>query len=480
MVSSEAHPFAKSGGLADVVGALPIALAELGVESAVVLPRYQSISLDGAELALKDLRVYLGDGYHLTNIWARRHRGVTFYFVDCPYLYDRAGLYGDHNGEFGDNAVRYAVLCGAALGIARHLFRPDIIHCHDWQAGLVPLFLKFMYPNDPTFAGVKTVFSIHNVGYQGQFPRHQLRSIGLDERFWNAGAIEFHGAGSMMKAGIVWSDYLTTVSPTHAREIQSPEYGFGMDGLLRSRADHLVGILNGVDYDDWNPETDPYIAAHFSADDLSGKRVCKRALVEFFGLPAAAMDRPLIGIVSRLAYQKGFDIVGQAILKILGEDVSMVVLGSGEAQYESMFNHFAWARPDRFRVWLGFNNALAHQIEAGSDMFLMPSRYEPCGLNQIYSLRYGTLPVVRATGGLEDTVDADTGFKFWGFSGDDLHGALKYALGTYRDHPERWQYMMKQAMRRDFSWTASAREYAALYRKLAPAALPPDSPVVTE
>ena len=466
MVSSEAHPYVKSGGLADVVGALPIALQVEGDEAAVVVPRYRSVPLDGAELVYRQLRVYLGRNYYETDIWERRHRGVTFYFVDCPPLYDRDGIYGDAYGEFGDNALRFAVLAGASLGVARHLFRPDIFHCHDWQAGLVPLFLKFMYPNDPTFAGIKTVFSIHNVGYQGTFPRRQLYDIGLDDRFWNAGAVEFHGAGSLMKAGLMWSDFLTTVSPTHAREIQTPEYGFGMDGVLRERSDRLVGILNGCDYAEWDPATDPLIAANYTADDLAGKRVCKKAVVDFFGLPAEAMDRPLVGIVSRLAQQKGFDMVGEAILKIANADLSLVVLGSGEAKYETMFNHFAWARPDKFRVWLGYNNALAHQIEAGSDIFLMPSRYEPCGLNQIYSLKYGTLPVVRATGGLEDSVDGDTGFKFWGFSGDDLFGALKYALDTYRDHPDRWAFMVRQAMTRDFSWAVSAKEYSALYRRL--------------
>ena len=466
MVSSEAHPYVKSGGLADVVGALPIALQVEGDEAAVVVPRYRSVPLDGAELVYRQLRVYLGRNYYEVDIWARLHRGVTFYFVDCPPLFDRDGIYGDGYGEFGDNAIRYAVLAGASLGVARHLFRPDIFHCHDWQAGLVPLFLKFMYPNDPTFAGIKTVFSIHNVGYQGTFPRRQLYDIGLDDRFWNAGAVEFHGAGSLMKAGLMWSDFLTTVSPTHAREIQTPEYGFGMDGVLRERSDRLVGILNGVDYEEWDPATDPLIAAKYTADDLAGKRVCKQAIVDFFGLPAAAMDRPLVGIVSRLAQQKGFDMVGDAILKIANEDLSLVVLGSGEAKYETMFNHFAWARPDKFRVWLGYNNALAHQIEAGADIFLMPSRYEPCGLNQIYSLKYGTLPVVRATGGLEDSVDGDTGFKFWGFSGSDLFGALKYALDTYRHHPDRWAFMVRQAMTRDFSWAVSAKEYSALYRRL--------------
>lgn len=465
MVSSEAHPFAKTGGLADVLGALPIALQEHGDEAAVVLPRYKSIALDGLVLVFAGLKVWLGRGYHEVDIYAREYRGVRFYFVDHPGLFGRDGIYGDQAGEFGDNAIRYAVLSGAALGIARYLFRPDVFHCHDWQAGLVPLFLKFMYAGDPTFAGVKTLFSIHNIGYQGQFPRAQLEYIGLDERFWNPGAVEFNGAGSLMKAGLIWSDMLNTVSPTHAREIQTPAYGFGMDGLLRSRADRLLGILNGVDYAEWDPATDRHLAANYSPTDLAGKRACKRDLLEFLGMPTDNLDRPVIGIVSRLAYQKGFDIVGQAIQQIVDQDMTLIVLGSGEKQYEDMFNHFAWARPDRVRVWIGYNNTLAHKIEAGADMFLMPSRYEPCGLNQIYSLKYGTLPIVRATGGLEDTVDDETGFKFWGFSGADLFGALRYALGAYQNQAH-WRHMMLTAMARDFSWSKSALAYSQLYRNL--------------
>lgn len=464
MVSSEAHPFAKTGGLADVTGALPVALAEQGDEAAVVLPRYASIPLDGMELVYGQLRVWLGRGYHEVDIYARRHRGVTFYFVDHPGLFGRNGFYGDHNGEYGDNAIRYAVLCGAAIGVARYLFRPDVFHCHDWQAALLPLFLKFMYPTDPTFAGVKTLFSIHNLGYQGIFPREQLEYIGLDGRFWNPGALEFNGAGCLMKAGLIWSDTLTTVSPTYAREIQTPEYGFGLDGVLRERSDRLHGILNGVDYAEWDPATDPHLAVNYGPDSLEGKRACKRDLLEFLGLPTDRLDRPVVGVVSRLAHQKGFDIVGQAIQQIVEQDLTLIVLGSGEKQYEDMFNHFAWARPDRVRVWVGYNNTLAHKIEAGADLFLMPSRYEPCGLNQIYSLKYGTLPIVRATGGLEDTVDAETGFKFWGFSGDDLVGALRYALDTYHQ-PEQWRKMMLAAMARDFSWSRSAAEYSALYRQ---------------
>lgn len=467
MVSSEAVPLAKTGGLADVVGTLPGALKAVGDEAAVVLPRYRSIPLDDATLVWEDYKVWFHGTYHRVDFWEKVIRGVRYFLADCPPLFDRNGIYGDANGEFGDNAVRYAVLSHAALGVARHLFPTDIFHCHDWQAGLVPLYLKFLFAGDPTFFGAKTLFTIHNIGYQGYFPKSELWWIGLDDRFWNEGALEHHGGGSLMKAGIVWSDEISTVSPTHAREIQTPEYGFGMEGVLAANAGHLIGILNGCDYAEWNPETDRHIAAHFSADDLEGKWECKKDLLLSFGLPADEihMSRPLIGMVTRLAHQKGLELLAQVMPGLVDQDMTLIVLGSGEQKYEDMLNHFSAVRHDKVRVWIGHNNVLAHKIEAGADMFLMPSRYEPCGLNQMYSLRYGTLPIVRATGGLEDSVDGETGFKFWRFEGHDFWIAIQYALATYRDHP-RWVEMMKTAMRRDFSWTKSAAQYSALYSEL--------------
>jgi starch synthase len=467
MVASEAVPFVKTGGLADVLGALPIALKEQGDEVAIVIPRYQSVSLEGAKRVFEGLAVGFRDRQFRADIWRTEYRHLTYYFVDCPSLYHRNGIYGDNGGDFADNPLRYAVLSQAAIGIARHLFRPDIFHCHDWQTGLVPLYLKFMHAHDPAFQGSRSVFTIHNVGYQGNFPQDQLWHLGLDNSFWNPGGIEFYGRGSLLKAGIVWSDFLTTVSPTHAKEIQTPEYGFGMDGLLRSRADRLLGILNGCDYHEWNPETDRDIAAHYSSFDLEGKWACKRDLLHSFQLPSddLHMRRPLVGIVSRFAYQKGLDLVGSSIAELVNEDITLVALGSGERQYEDMFNYFHAQRPDKVRVWIGHNNPLAHKMDAGADMFLMPSRYEPCGLNQMYSQRYGTLPIVRATGGLDDTVDGHTGFKFWGLNGGELTGAVRYAVGNYWNRG-RWLPMMREAMNRDYSWERSAAEYRDVYQRL--------------
>jgi starch synthase len=465
MVSSEAAPFAKTGGLADVLGALPAELNALGDECAVVMPRYGSIDVRAEERVYSGLRVYLGGGYYDCDVFRKTLRGTPFFFIEHLGLYGRDGIYGDRYGEFGDNAVRYAVLCGAALGVARSLFPARIFHAHDWQGGLLPLFIKNFVTGDPAFYGARTVFSIHNLGYQGLLPRHKLWDAGVEDRFYRSDLLEFHGAASLLKAGIVFADALTTVSPRYAQEIQTPEYGFGLDGLLRARRQVLTGILNGCDYDQWNPETDPYLAANYSAADLTGKAVCKQALLDEFGL-GHRTARPVLGIVSRLAHQKGFDLLGGVLDELLGwRDVTLIALGSGDQETENLFAGFAAKYPDRMIFWHGFNNALAHRIEAGSDFFLMPSRYEPCGLNQMYSLRYGTLPVVRATGGLDDTIDGETGFKFWRFDSWDLAECLRYALTIYENLP-RMEHMRVTAMKRDYSWAKSAQAYSQLYRDL--------------
>jgi starch synthase len=321
---------------------------------------------------------------------------------------------------------------------------------------LLPVYVRESLALDPTFFGVRCVFTIHNLGYQGSFPASAIADLGLDRRLFHSEGLEFFGRLNFLKAGIVWSDAVNSVSPTYAREIQTPEFGFGLDGLLRSRASKLTGILNGVDYEEWNPETDRHLPANYSARDLSGKRACKLALLEEMGLLAEA-DRPLMGVVSRFAHQKGMDLV-TAIAPTV--DAALVVLGSGEAPLENAFRSLALSLPDRIAVRIGYNEGLAHRIEAGSDLFLMPSRYEPCGLNQIYSLRYGTPPVVRATGGLEDTVDAQTGFKFR----DDLAGAVSAAIAEFQNR-DMWAARMRRGMARNFSWDASAVEYQTLYAK---------------
>jgi starch synthase len=465
MVASEATPFAKTGGLADVVGSLPAALARLGHHVAVVLPRYASVDISAARRVYDNLDVWFGPDRYRSDLYAIGDQ-VPFHFVDCPPLYNRKGLYGDAAGDYPDNHVRFAVLARAALTICRDLFRPDIVHCHDWQAGLVPTYLHSTFVNDPTFMGIRTLFTIHNIGYQGLFPPAVLPQIGLDMTVFHPGALEYWGKISFLKGGLVFSDHLSTVSPTYAREIQTPEYGLGMDGILRARRGVLSGITNGVDYSQWNPETDPYIAAHYSCADLSGKLACKRDLIAAFGLPAEAVDQPLAGIVSRFTSQKGADLIAEIAPKLAQEDIRIVALGTGDAEYEALFTSLAADFPGRFSVRIGFDNALAHKIEAGADMFLMPSHYEPCGLNQIYSLRYGTVPVVRATGGLDDTIYEDIGFKFSDYSGEALLRSVQAALALWHDRPA-WEEMMRRGMLEDHSWTASAIEYAALYQRLA-------------
>ncbi|HMD49982.1 MAG TPA: glycogen synthase GlgA [Bryobacteraceae bacterium] len=458
-VASEATPFAKTGGLADVIGSLPAALAARGERVAVVLPAYRENVYPAAPgEAFRSLAIPLGAGYSV-RIAQTSGRGVDFYFVECPPLYDRDGIYGH-----SDDYLRFGVLCMAALGVARNLFLPDIIHCHDWQTGLLPVYLRENFGGDPTFAGVKTLFTIHNLGYQGQFGPETLAPLGLDPRWFNPSQLEFFGHVNLLKAGIAWSDALSTVSPTYAREIQTREYGFGLDGFLAGHGP-VEGILNGADYEHWDPEHDPHIARHFSVDDLRGKRECKRQLIAEMGLPSDTLDRPLIGIVSRFAAQKGFDLIAETGSRLLAEDVALAVLGSGETGYQDMFRSLAQTYPRKVGLRIGYDNAVSHRIEAGADMFLMPSRYEPCGLNQMYSLRYGTVPVVRATGGLDDTIDEATGFKFRDYSGTALLGAIGLALKAYRD-PGRWTNRMRAGMRKDFSWNASATEYLRLYRRL--------------
>ncbi len=465
MVASEAAPYAKTGGLADVLGALPPALARLGEQVGVVLPRYRGIFTPEAERVASDIRIVVGP--HTYTIWIDevQRQGVRYFFVNCPPLYDRSGIYGDHGDSYGDNHIRYAVLNHAALAVARYVFHTDIFHAHDWQCGLLPVFLRENFRGDPTFFGAKSVLTIHNLGYQGNFDGGILGQLGLDRSLFHPEGLEFWGHLSFLKAGVVWSDSITTVSPTYAQEIQTPEYGFSFDGLLRSRASKLTGILNGIDFDYWNPATDPHLPANYSIDDLSGKRACKQALLEQMGLPVD-LERPLIGIVSRFAYQKGFDLVGEIAESLRYQNVAVAVLGSGESRYEDMFRHFARVSPDHFAVRFGYDEALAHRIEAGSDMFLMPSLYEPCGLNQMYSLRYGTPPIVRSTGGLEDTVDDETGFKFRDFNAEGIRWGIDSALMAYADQ-EAWLKRVRRGMAKDFSWNSAALQYQQLYRQLA-------------
>jgi starch synthase len=463
MVASEAAPFVKTGGLADVLGSLPAALVERGDEVAVAIPRYRTMYGVHSERIWYEMPLWVGPHPFKVAIDQVVRNGVRYFLVDCPPLFDRAGIYDDHGWGYGDNHLRYALLCQAAIGIARSIFRPDVFHGHDWQAGLLAPYLKEHYAGDPTFFGTKSVFTIHNLGYQGNFPEHMYYDLGLDRRLYYSEGLEFWNQVSFLKAGVVWSDAVTTVSPTYAREIQTPEFGFSMDGVLRTHSYKLSGILNGVDYSEWSPDIDPHIPAFYSPEDLTGKAECKRALLDELGLPAN-LHRPLIGIVSRFADQKGFDIVADIAGWLADQDLAFAVLGSGEKRFEDMFRYFAHERPDKFGVRIGYDNGLAHRIEAGADMFLMPSRYEPCGLNQMYSLRYGTVPIVRATGGLDDTVDDSTGFKFQGYWPGSLSDRVWWAMEAYKDKAG-WAERMRRGMAKDFSWSQSAAAYQELYNR---------------
>ena len=467
MVASEATPLAKTGGLAEVVGSLAVALGAQGCEAAIVLPRYRTIPLDGAKRVWDWLPVWLGGTRFDCSIFLLEGE-VPVYLVDCLPLYDRVGLYGESVGDYADNHLRFAVFARAALAIARSLYRPDIIHCHDWQAGLAPVYLKKLFSSDPALVAVKTLLTIHNLVYLGLFPPASLAEIGLDGSVYHPDGVEFWGNLSFLKGGIVFADALNTVSPTYAREIQTPAFGVGLDGVLRSRSSVLHGILNGIDDDVWNPQTDPHIAAHYSATDLAGKRVCKRALLAEFGLPEAMIDRPLLGVVSRFTEQKGIDLILELAPQFAAMNVALVALGmpgGGEEHFAAWFRQQAALYPGHIGYRLALDEGLAHRIEAGADMFLMPSRWEPCGLNQMYSMRYGTVPVVRAVGGLNDTVDSDTGFKFPDATATSLLGSVEEAVAAYAVE-DRWLSLIEEGMARDFSWKASAARYAALYRNL--------------
>jgi starch synthase len=467
-VSSEGLPFSKTGGLADVVEALPKALAAMGHEVAVVLPRYRGTKTSG--VAAASLTVSAGNGFRFPAIaQGGALHGVRYLFVDDPEYFDREQLYGVGGKDYADNADRFVLFARAAIELAKHVWPPEVIHCHDWQSALVPALLRTQYAADPFFRSVPVVFTVHNLGYQGLFGREVLARLGLPSSLFSIEALEFYGRVNFLKGGLVFSDYLTTVSRRYAQEIQTAEYGHGLEGVIRSRASRLAGVLNGVDYAVWSPENDAHIAAKYSARDLTGKALCKKDLLEQFKLPADNLKRPLVGIISRFVDQKGFDLIAQVAGEFLKEDVCLVALGTGDPKYEEMFRTLAAHMPGRVGVRVGFDNALAHKIEAGSDLFLMPSRYEPCGLNQIYSLRYGSIPVVRATGGLDDTIEpfdprkgSGTGFKFAEYSGVALLRALRAAIQVYGVKPS-WSKLVANAMAKDFSWNASAAEYARLY-----------------
>lgn len=459
MVASEVHPYSKTGGLGDVLGTLPGALAALGAEVATISPLHRCVRRHGPERTDLRLRVPLGNGAVETPVW---RKGDAWFLEHDPF-FDRDGLYSGPWGDHGDNLARFTFLARGAMELLAATGMPDVLHAHDWQAGLTPVYARTLYAG--AAARTRTLFSIHNLAYQGNFRSTDLPLTGLDPGLYNWKQLEFYGKLNFMKAGLVFADALSTVSPTYAQEIQTQEHGYGLDGVLRERAGVLHGVLNGVDYAEWNPETDPHLAARYTAKDPSGKAACKADLQRRCGW-AERPDVPLIAMVTRLAEQKGVELVLAGLEGLLAEDVQLVLLGNGDARYEDAFRSWASRRGDRFSAHIGFDPVFAHRIEAGADLFLMPSRYEPCGLNQLYSLRYGTVPVVRATGGLRDTVkDGATGFSFERYEAGAMLEALRRALAAYRDRGG-WKGLMAAGMAQDYGWAASARAYLQLYASL--------------
>ena len=485
MIASEAQPFSKTGGLADVAMALPKALGRMGHDVTVITPRYRGVT-DGPVAGNVSLEM-AAHRFRGRLMEVAVGRGSRTLLLDCPELYDRDGIYYNAQGDFADNAVRYAFLSAAAIDWASQQSTPfDIIHAHDWQAGLAPMYARSLgtHPlgTSRTVRTVRTstVFTIHNLAYQGVFDKTWVPRLGLRWDDFTINGFEFFDRLSFMKAGINFADAITTVSPTYAQEILRPEYGNGLEGVIRRRGDALVGILNGIDYDEWDPESDPHLPAPFSAGDLSGKQAAKRALLETFGFTVTddLLKRPVVGMVSRMIDQKGLDLIAALAAALPTLDATFTIVGTGEPRYQDMWRALSRRSPDRISAFIGFDERRAHLVEGGADIFLMPSRFEPCGLNQMYSLRYGTVPVVRAVGGLVDTVrpynprnGQGNGFLFADYHPRVLMETLSSALATY-PNKKIWTRLQKNGMRADVSWDRSAGEYVKMYRKLRPQKAP--------
>lgn len=485
IVSSEAVPYAKTGGLADVAGALPLALAKLGHDVILLLPRYRCVSESSRsfrsvcrlhvptpqgpiDTLIEEDVVPVGEGEYRVRVWT----------IQNDAFFDRPGLYQDRSNDYPDNLDRFSFFCRATIEVIAYLrtacrWNTHILHLHDWQTALCAVYLKTVDQDRPEVQGVHSVLTLHNVGYQGLFPGEQFDKTSLPRSLFAPAGLEYYGSVNLLKGGIIFADYVTTVSPTYAREILTPEFGFGLDGVLRNRADQLLGILNGIDIDRWNPETDSYLPANYSVTDRSGKRMCKQALQREFHLPESSA--PLLGIIARLTSQKGLDLVEAIIPRLMAMDLQLVMLGTGEPELEAKLELLRSRYPHRMALRVGFDEGLAHRIEGGADIFVMPSRYEPCGLSQLYSLRYGTVPVVRKTGGLADTIvpltsksgqtGQATGFHVEADTAEALLAVLRGAAIVYQDRPT-WNHLIMAGMTTDVSWARSANEYDKLFVSL--------------
>ncbi len=469
-VASEAVPYCKTGGLADVTGALFKELKKMGINVLMVLPYYrQLIRSDNIVTTGLRIEVRQNSRSYLCSLYTSTDKDTLF--IDIPELFDREGIYGDTRGDYPDNDTRFSIFSRATLMAVKSMgFQPDVIHMHDWHTALIPLYLKTIHREDAFFVNTATVLTIHNLGYQGLFPPGSLKNIGISPAFFTPEGIEFYGKVNFLKAGIVFSDVITTVSSRYAEEITTEEYGFGLDGVLRRRRDVLYGVINGIEYDRWSPEIDPYIHAHYHHRDLRGKALCKKDLLSKINLDVAK-NTPVMAFIGRLATQKGVDLLVDNMDRLFRLGVVLVVLGTGDERYERLLMDKQSRYPDVLYVDFEFNESLAHKIYAGADMMLMPSRYEPCGLVQLISLRYGTIPVARSTGGLTDSIEdfdplkkTGTGFLFDDYNGSAFLECVKRAIVVFTVKSS-WHRIMREAMLRDFSWNASARQYLQIYQE---------------
>jgi starch synthase len=470
-VTAEADPFVKTGGLGEVMGSLPAFLHKQGVDVRVIMPKYSTIAehFQGEFMHLAHFDVPVAWRKQYCGLDEMVYQGVHYYFIDNEYYFSRPRIYGEY-----DDAERFAFFSRAALESLIHIpgFKPDIIHCQDWQTALIPLMLKAFYSQEPLYYPIKTIFTIHNLKYQGIFPKEVLDDIvGLGMEYFTENTLEFHGAVNFMKAALLYSDRITTVSPTYAEEIKNPYYGEKLDGLLRKRSEFLMGILNGIDYEVYDPMKDPYLVMPYSNFPLA-KEENKKHLQSIFGLPVRG-DRAVLGMVSRLVDQKGVDLLAHVMEDVLELDVQMVILGTGEHRYEEMLRYFASKYPEKLAIKLEFSDKLAHEIYGGADMLLMPSRFEPCGISQMIAMRYGTVPIVRETGGLKDTImpynemtGVGNGFNFVNYNAHELLFAVQRAVGIYQEDKLVWDNIRQNALKGDFSWDRSANAYIEIYESL--------------
>ena len=478
-VSSEIIPYAKTGGLADVVGTLPLYLEKAGHEISIFMPFYKSVKKSGIDIKLSNIAfdIPIGDIEHTVTLWKSTHHGsknIAIYFIQRDEYYDRDALYGTESGDYQDNSERFIFFSRAVIEAIKRLgLSIDIIHCHDWQTALIPVYLKTLFAHNETFASIKTVLTIHNLAYQGMFRQEEMKLTGLDMSLFNWKNLEHWGKINFLKGGIVFADIVTTVSKKYAEEIRTVEFGCGLEDVIKEYENKLYGIINGVDYTEWSPENDNLIPHQYSVEDIGGKALCKKHLQKKLNLPQT--EAPLLGMISRLAEQKGVDLLIVIMEELMERDLQLVILGIGDNKYHQMLKEAVPRYNSQLSVNIMFDNKLAHEIEAGADIFLMPSKYEPCGLNQMYSLRYGTIPVVRETGGLADTIiDANdenlkngtaTGFTMNGYFAAELLFTIDRALELYKSKTP-WNALRKNAMKQDWSWEKSACKYIELFKSV--------------